>query len=99
VIWSERKTYLIFIFFIECPGLEPGSRAERRAFQLFNGISVNIDEVEVLENNLRLTRGIMVRATSAKEYSNMISTPGHSSQYLGEGCSAYNAGSLKDIEK
>lgn len=36
--------------------------------------------------------------TSAKEYNNIIRTPGHKSQYRGDGVVTYFAGSLKDSD-
>lgn len=47
--------------------------------------------------NLLRTIGARVKTTSAMEYINMIRTPGHKSQYLGEGLATYNSGSEKDM--
>jgi hypothetical protein len=41
--------------------------------------------------------GTKLITTSAKEYKSIISTPGHSSQYRGEGADTYFSGSLNDI--
>lgn len=48
-----------------------------------------------MDNSLK-RMGAKLATTSAKEYNNMMRTPGQRSQYRGEGWVTYSVGSEKD---
>lgn len=62
---------------------------------IFNQLPVANSTLTTSDLHARRT-GPSVKATSAKEYTNMINTPGHKSQYRGEGVLMNVAGSLND---